>query len=37
MWSDHTRLEQKSLALHEEIAGRIRTNPELVMTAYRLC
>jgi hypothetical protein len=35
MWSDHKRVEERSLALHEEIARRIRTNPELIMTANR--
>ena len=35
MWSDHKRVEARSLALHKEIAGRIRTNPELVMTAKK--
>ena len=30
MWSDHTRIEEKSIALHQEIARRIHSNPTLV-------
>ena len=30
MWSDHMRLEERSIALHREIAKRVRANPELI-------
>jgi hypothetical protein len=35
MWSDHTRIEERSIALHREIAGRIRSNPALIQVARR--
>jgi len=31
MWSDHKRLEERSIALHREIAKRVRANPELIV------
>jgi len=33
MWSDHKRIEERSIALHQEIAKRIRANPELLQIA----
>jgi hypothetical protein len=33
MWSDHMRLEERSIALHEEIARRISAQPELLEIA----
>jgi hypothetical protein len=33
MWSDHMRLEKRSLALHEEIARRLSASPELIEIA----
>jgi hypothetical protein len=30
MWSDHTRLEERSIALHEEVARRLSACPELI-------
>ena len=33
MWSDHMRLEERSLALHEEIARRLSASPELIEVA----
>lgn len=33
MWSDHMRLEARSLALHEVIAGRLAANPGLLEIA----
>jgi hypothetical protein len=33
MWSDHMRLEERSLALHEEIARRLSASPELIEIA----
>lgn len=30
MWSDHMRLEERSMALHCEAARRIRANPDLI-------
>jgi hypothetical protein len=33
MWSDHKRLEDRSLALHREIAERLEQNPELIEIA----
>ena len=35
MWSDHKRLEERSLALHREVAERIQANPALVQVAER--
>lgn len=33
MWSDHMRLEERSMALHEEIARRLSACPELLEVA----
>lgn len=33
MWSDHIRIEERSLALHAEIAERLAACPELLETA----
>jgi len=33
MWSDHMRIEERSLALHAEIAKRLAAHPELLETA----
>jgi hypothetical protein len=33
MRSDHERLEDRSLALHKELAERLRENPQLIETA----
>lgn len=33
MWSDHERLEDRSLALHKEIAKRLSENPQLIEIA----
>jgi hypothetical protein len=33
MWSDHMRLEERSLALHEEIARRLSASPKLIEIA----
>ncbi|MEW6669966.1 MAG: hypothetical protein AB1512_32550 [Thermodesulfobacteriota bacterium] len=33
MWSDHLRLEERSIALHEVIARRISARPELLEIA----
>lgn len=33
MWSDHRRLEDRSLALHKEIAKRLEENPQLIEIA----
>jgi hypothetical protein len=30
MYSDHMRIEERSIALHREIAQRLRTRPELL-------
>jgi len=35
MWSDHRRLEERSIALHREIAMRIHANPELLKIAKK--
>lgn len=35
MWSDHMRLEERSLALHSEIARRLSAHPELLETAKK--
>lgn len=35
MWSDHMRLEERSLALHSEIARRLSARPELLDTAKK--
>ena len=35
MWSDHRRVEERSIALHREIARRIHANPELLLIAKR--
>ena len=35
MWSDHKRIEERSLMLHREIARRVRENPDLVDRARR--
>ena len=33
MKSDHERLEERSIALHREIAQRLEDNPQLVVLA----
>ena len=33
MWSDHKRIEERSLALHREIASRLNNNPDLLAIA----
>jgi hypothetical protein len=33
MWSDHKRIEERSLALHKEIARRLEKNPQLLQLA----
>lgn len=33
MWSDHMRLEERSIALHEEISRRLSARPELLEIA----
>ena len=35
MWSDHRRVEERSITLHQEIARRIHGNPELLLIAKR--
>lgn len=35
MWSDHRRLEARSLALHEVIAGKLAANPEVLKIAKK--
>ncbi len=35
MWSDHRRVEERSIVLHQEIARRIHVNPELLLIAKR--
>ncbi|HIJ19679.1 MAG TPA: hypothetical protein HPP58_01390 [Deltaproteobacteria bacterium] len=30
MWSDHRRLEERSITLHREVAKRLRARPELI-------
>ncbi|MDD5206038.1 MAG: hypothetical protein PHS17_11495 [Desulfobacterales bacterium] len=35
MWSDHMRIEERSIALHAEIAERLAASPELLETARR--
>jgi hypothetical protein len=35
MWSDHRRVEERSIVLHQEIARRIHANPELLLIAKR--
>ena len=33
MWSDHMRIEQRSLALHQVISQHLRENPDLLQIA----
>jgi len=33
MWSDHKRIEERSLRLHEEIARRLQKDPQLLQIA----
>ena len=35
MWSDHRRLEERSIALHLEIAKRIEANPGIISIAKK--
>ena len=35
MWSDHRRLEERSIALHREIAKRIEANPDILSIAKK--
>jgi hypothetical protein len=35
MWSDHIRVEERSVALHQNIAHLVRANPEHVTTAKK--
>ncbi|MBN2059985.1 MAG: hypothetical protein JW882_06160 [Deltaproteobacteria bacterium] len=35
MWSDHKRIEERSIALHREIARRIYSTPALIRIAKR--
>jgi hypothetical protein len=35
MWSDHMRIEDRSIALHAEVAKRLRARPELLEIARK--
>lgn len=35
MWSDHKRIEERSLQLHQEIARRLQKDPQLLQIAKR--
>lgn len=35
MWSDHKRIEERSLQLHKEIARRLEEDPQLIKVAKK--